>query len=145
MHAIDRASRPAADVNPPVIHQRGAYAVIHDEAGRVLVVKTVNGRCYLPGGRIEPGENARQALLREIAEECGWSAEVGVPLRRCSQAIFGGQIALDAGYWQASLTAPLEGSAEHELLWLSPAEARDCLHRASDRTALDQLTPIQSR
>ena len=145
MHAVDRAPRTAAGTSPSVIHQRGAYAVIRDDSGRVLVVKTANGRCYLPGGRIEPGENARQALLREIAEECGWSAEVGVALRRCNQTIFGGRIALDAGYWQASLTAPLAAAAEHELLWLDPAEAKACLHRASDRTALDELTPIQSR
>jgi len=127
------------------VHQRGAYAVILDNAGRVLVVKTANGRCYLPGGRIEPGENAREALLREIAEECGWSAEVGVPLRRSSQTIFGGRIILDAGYWQASLTARLDDDAEHEVLWLHPTEAMACLHRAADRAALTALTPVPSR
>ncbi len=141
---MDRTSSTAA-ASPPVTNQRGAYAVIHGDAGRVLVVRAANGRCYLPGGRIEPGESARQALLREIAEECGWSAELGVPLRRCSQKIFGGQIALDAGYWQASLIAPIEGAAEHEVLWLDPVEAEACLHRAADRAALSALTPVRSR
>lgn len=145
MEAMDRASLAAAEASPPVMNQRGAYAVVHDDVGRVLVVRAANGRCYLPGGRIEPGESARQALLREIAEECGWSAEVGVPLRRCSQDIFGGQIALEAGYWQASLIAPLNGAAEHEMLWLDPVEAEACLHRAADRAALSASTPIRSR
>ena len=145
MQAVNRAPRATAEVEPTVTHQRGAYAVILDDLGRVLVVKAANGRCYLPGGRIEPGENARQALLREIAEECAWSAEVGIPLRRSSQPIFGGQIALDAGYWQASLTAPLGAAAEHELLWLDPADAKACLHREADRAALSALTPIPSR
>ena len=118
-------------------HQRGAYAVIRDAAGRVLVVKAANGRCYLPGGRIEPGESAPQALLREIAEECGWSAELDGQLHKCSQRIFGGRIALHAVYWRASLVAPLSEEREHELLWLDPVEAGACLHRAGDRAAMD--------
>lgn len=35
-----------------------------------------------PGGKIEPGETAQQALARELAEELGISAEVGPPVTR---------------------------------------------------------------
>jgi len=127
-------------VEPTVTHQRGAYAVITDDLSRVLVVKAANGRCYLPGGRIEPGEDAPQALCREIAEECGWSAEVAEPLCRCNQPIFSGRILLEAAYWRARLTAPLGDAPEHDLSWLSPAEAQACLHRAGDRAALGYAT-----
>jgi 8-oxo-dGTP diphosphatase len=35
------------------------------------------GRWSLPGGRIEPGESAQDALVREMAEETGLVVEVG--------------------------------------------------------------------
>ena len=35
-----------------------------------------------PGGKIEPGESAEQALVRELAEELGISASIGAPVTR---------------------------------------------------------------
>ncbi len=46
--------------------------------GRVLVCRNVaDGHCYLPGGHVELGEAARQALARELDEEAGLQAHVG--------------------------------------------------------------------
>ena len=50
-------------------------AVVHDHAGRLLLVRRMNdpgaGRWSLPGGRVEPGESDREAVVREVAEETG--------------------------------------------------------------------------
>lgn len=130
---------PLLDVDPvreQPPHQRGAYAVVHDEEKRVLVVQTANGRCYLPGGRIEAGETPSQALVREIAEECGCHAQVHAPICSAEQPIFDGAVRLHASYWTAQLTEAAIGAPEHVTLWLSPAEAESRLHRASDRRAL---------
>jgi 8-oxo-dGTP pyrophosphatase MutT (NUDIX family) len=51
----------------------GSAAVIVDPSGeRVLLTRrTDNGRWCLPGGRMEPGESAAEACIREVWEETG--------------------------------------------------------------------------
>jgi 8-oxo-dGTP diphosphatase len=131
-HSFDRADLlPSAPVE-----QSGAYAVILDDRGRVLTVRAQNGRCYLPGGRIEPGETPRQALVREIAEECGWSAAILSPLRQSNQEIMDGAVLLRASHWRARLLAPLGTATECRPDWLPIEEAAASFHRDCDRAAL---------
>jgi 8-oxo-dGTP diphosphatase len=52
------------------------------ENGRVLLTQRkagthLEGKWELPGGKVEPGEDPRAALRRELAEELGIDAEVG--------------------------------------------------------------------
>src|SRR5665213_2664370 len=62
----------------PEIAAVGAIAVRN---GALLLVRRGHapsrGRWSLPGGRVEPGETAREALVREMAEETGLVVEVG--------------------------------------------------------------------
>jgi len=53
----------------------GAYGVVFDEAGRLLVVEEFR-RLYLPGGGLDPGETPEQALHREFAEETGYAVAI---------------------------------------------------------------------
>lgn len=53
----------------------GAYALVYDERGRVAIVHE-EGDWYLPGGGLEAGETAEQALVREVREECGCGVEI---------------------------------------------------------------------
>jgi len=54
--------------------------VVCRRGGEVLLVRRgrepLKGRWSIPGGRIEPGETARAAALRELAEETGVRAEI---------------------------------------------------------------------
>ena len=56
----------------------GAIAVCDE--GLLLVRRAhppSRGRWSLPGGRVQPGETAQQALRREVAEETGLIVEIG--------------------------------------------------------------------
>jgi 8-oxo-dGTP diphosphatase len=49
--------------------------IVHDAAGRLLLIKRANepgrGQWSVPGGRVEPGETDKEAVMREISEETG--------------------------------------------------------------------------
>lgn len=53
----------------------GVFAVIFDEAGRLLCVRLnyASKRWTTPGGRVETGESPLEALKREVLEETGLS------------------------------------------------------------------------
>ena len=49
-----------------------AFAAVRNVAGEVLLVRRIDdGYWELPGGRLEVGETAAQAVIREVAEESG--------------------------------------------------------------------------
>jgi 8-oxo-dGTP diphosphatase len=56
-------------------------AVVHDAAGRLLLVRRANdpgrGLWSLPGGRVEPGESDATAVVRELREETGLEVRAG--------------------------------------------------------------------
>ncbi len=59
----------------------GVGAVIWRGKDALLLVRRKNmpraGEWSLPGGRVEPGENLRDALAREVREETGLAIEIG--------------------------------------------------------------------
>lgn len=50
-------------------------AIVRDDRDRLLLVRRGRepgrGRWSIPGGRVEPGESAREAVVREVEEETG--------------------------------------------------------------------------
>jgi ADP-ribose pyrophosphatase YjhB (NUDIX family) len=58
----------------------GALCFVEDD-GRVLMLRQRHRIGWtLPGGLLDRGESAEQAVVRELAEETGLTVEVGVPL-----------------------------------------------------------------
>lgn len=56
--------------------------LLTDTEGRILLCQRPEGKSYafqweFPGGKVEPGESAHEALVRELREELGIEAEIG--------------------------------------------------------------------
>jgi 8-oxo-dGTP pyrophosphatase MutT (NUDIX family) len=57
-------------------HPLSVKGVVIDD-GRVLLLLNERGEWDLPGGRPDPGEDHRAALVREVREEAGYDIKVG--------------------------------------------------------------------
>lgn len=72
---VDEVARPAAFTlmapgwYPPETAITQAYGFCFTPDGLVVVVQAEDGFWNLPGGQLEAGETARDALVREVAEE----------------------------------------------------------------------------
>ena len=104
-----------------------AAAVMMDDKGRLLLVRK-RGTVYFmqPGGKIEPGEDARSALIRELREELNLelSQEELTPLGE-----FTDSAANEPGYLLHACMFSMERRIQdvkpaaeiEEILWLSPS------------------------
>ena len=59
----------------PCTYRISVKAIIKSDKGQILLLKEENGSWELPGGGLEHGEDAKEALAREIAEETGFFTE----------------------------------------------------------------------
>ena len=71
------------DQEPPIA-AAGGVVYRWSSAGQleILLIKKQGGFWTLPKGRIEPGENERMAVAREVAEETSITGEVGAMVRQ---------------------------------------------------------------
>jgi phosphoglycolate phosphatase-like HAD superfamily hydrolase/8-oxo-dGTP pyrophosphatase MutT (NUDIX family) len=105
-------------------------ALIHDDAGQVLMIRTHkwSGRWGIPGGKIERGESAHDALRREVLEET--ALEIGeirfALVQDCidSPEFLRPEHFILLNYVTRALGHDVRLNDEaQEFMWLSPSEA----------------------
>jgi 8-oxo-dGTP pyrophosphatase MutT (NUDIX family) len=91
--------------------------------GRVLLLKNERDEWELPGGKLDLGENPRDCVAREIAEEVGWRVTTGPVLDTWLYHIRPGVDVLIVSYGcHVSTDALPVVSHEHKEVGLFPCE-----------------------
>jgi len=127
MSAPDTAADNAADTARVIVI---VAAIIVDADGRLLLVrKRGTERFMQAGGKIDPGETAAVALVRELHEELLLVVAPGdldyLGRFHAPAANEAGHV-VDAEVYFVSVTGTAVASAEiDELVWVSPADALD--------------------
>lgn len=117
---------PPADPATPVI--RVAAAVIVDDQGRWLLVRKRGTAAFMQaGGKIEPGEDPRDTVVREIAEEVAVTVaphQVRALGRRDVLAANEPGHRLEAHVFAVDgVTGAVPAAEIAEAVWVTPAEA----------------------
>ena len=120
-----------------------AAAVVFDAHGRVLISKRAEqthqgGLWEFPGGKLEPGESAEQALARELEEELGIQPLRSEPLIRIRHAYDDRKVLLDF-YRVTAFRGDARGLEGQPLRWLRPAEMVPERFPAADRPVITAL------
>lgn len=116
----------------------GAAVVRH---GRVLAARragpaAARGRWELPGGKVEPGESAAQAVAREVREELGCDVAHERPLAGRAPLGEGRELSAHLVRLVAGEPVPREHDA---VRWLAVEELEDVAWLDADRVFLPQL------
>ena len=122
-----------------------AAVIVHE--GRVLACRRAQGKgaaglWEFPGGKVEPGESAEQALIREIREELG----VGIHLDHELNTAEHGGIRLTC--WFARLGGgdiPTQSTDHDELRWMLPSHLPTLTWAPADLPAVQKLSSMRWR
>jgi 8-oxo-dGTP pyrophosphatase MutT (NUDIX family) len=131
---IDHDPVPAEPAEVLVRH--AVRAVIRDGDPLLMVHSAVAGDYKFPGGGVEPGESALQAIIREVSEECGRTVtHVGEVLLRVVEHRLalepGRTLRMESTYYPCAVGEAVHDQRlddyEHELAfapaWVDPDEA----------------------
>ncbi len=116
----------------------GAYAIITDDQGRLLVVDVTGVKSssyFLPGGALEPDESPETALRREVMEETGLEITSAKIVGCANQYVFTGEEYINkiGTFYKVEVknTQTKQHETNHRPVWVTVDEfARRAAHEA---------------
>jgi 8-oxo-dGTP diphosphatase len=130
-----------------------AGAVVSRKGPEVLLVHRPKYDDWsFPKGKLDPGEHAVTAAVREVAEETGLDIRLGPPLRDQEYVVGNGALRPKrVHYWVGRLvgsddiTTYRPNAEIDRLAWLGVDEARERLSYEFDRATLEEWTAVRKR
>lgn len=119
-------------------------AIVHD--GRVLAARRsapadTAGGWEFPGGKVEPGESAEEAILREVEEEL--TCRITVTGRLCGEVQIRPDLVLRVALAALAEGEPVPQEGEHDAVrWLGAGELDEVAWLPADRPFLDELRGV---
>jgi mutator protein MutT len=126
--------------HPPIDVVAG---VIRREDGLLLITQrladdTLGGYWEFPGGKVDPGEELKAALWRELKEEIGVETEIGAEIHRVVHAYPDRDVRLY--FFEARILSGEPQKIEvADLRWVTADELMKYQFPEADRALLDQL------
>lgn len=99
-----------------------------------------------PKGKLDPGETVPECASREVAEEIGLNAPLGIPLPPIHYHVPAGLKVVH--YWAVEVDGPAvipDGKEVDSVMWCSPEKAARLLSNPSDVTPLEHLVAAYER
>lgn len=107
-------------------------------AARRAQSNALRGRWEFPGGKVEPGETAEAALIREVQEELDVTLLLGHELEPTGFAweMISSQLPIRLFWAEIFVGTPTPGEDHDEVRWLDPADLSSVNWLDADRAAL---------
>jgi len=96
-----------------------------------------------PGGKIEPGENPPQALVRELDEELGIRAEIGAKVAQLQHRYHNGNAVELHFFVVEHYEGELQNRIFREIRWVNRGELPSLDFLDADRTLVQQIADGQ--
>jgi 8-oxo-dGTP diphosphatase len=114
---MDRETRAIVEV---------VAAVIERDGNILIGQRKPRGRHGLkwefPGGKVEPGENLRTALVRELREELGIEAQIGEEIERYDFSYAAGQLTRLVFFRVTEFSGDPENLDFEQIAWAHPKQ-----------------------